>query len=104
MSIEKALRKLKEEKERREKDYIKFKGFADGIRTGSQLNQTDKDMLRLFEHMYYGFKNAWDDIIDSLGLQLSSIQRISSLETRVSDLETNILQLRQTLDKMVQDK
>jgi len=104
MSIEKALRKLEEEKERREKAYIKFKGFVEGMRAGGKLSELEENTLRLAEMTLGLFKNAWEDIMDSLRLQLNSIQRISSLETKVSELEKNILQLRQTLDRMVQDK
>ncbi len=104
MSLEEVIRELNEKLKKREKTHTKFKGFVEGLKAGGQLTQTEKDMLWIIEYVIDGFKNSWDDIVSTLKLQLQTTKRVSSLETKMSEIESNVLQLRQTLDRMVQDK
>ncbi len=104
MSVENALRKLEEEKKKKEVEYARIKGLILGVSAGRRLTATQKDILKVFEVSMNGLKTVWDDIIKAYEIILNSVQRINGLETRVSELENNILQLRKTLDKMVQDR
>ena len=103
MSAEEDLRRLEEERKEREKAYIEFKGMIKGIRLG-KLNPIEKDILTLVEWMINGFKNFSDHITTAYEIQVRTTQRIESVETKIEELENNILQLRQTLDRMVQDR
>jgi len=51
-----------------------------------------------------GFKRVWDYLYGSVEIQIHTVQKVGNLETKIKELEDNILQLRQTLDKMVQDR
>ena len=103
MSEEEILRKLKKAKEEKEKAYTTIKGMIQGIRLG-KLSPIEGGFLSVIEVMFDGFKNIWDDIFTGFELQLQSIQRISNLEAKMKELEDNILQLRQTLDRMIRDR
>ena len=95
-------RKLEEAKKQKEKAYTIIKGMIKGVRLG-KLGQKNP-FLSIIETMFDGFNNIWKEIFFSLELQLQTTQRFDNLETQVSRLEKDMLQFRQTLDKMVQDK
>lgn len=101
MSTEEDLRKLREFQKQREKSYIELKGMLEGIRL-QKLNRTDEALLKLAEFMIDGFKNLGDDVYGALEQQIRINQRVSSLDARMKELENNILQLRETLDKLFQ--
>ena len=101
MSVEDALRSLEEWKKRKEKDYIELKGVLKGFQMG-KLNPLERSFVKLLEMMTKGFNNISDNIILAFELEIATIQKANSLETRIEELETNILQLRETLDKMFQ--
>ena len=101
MSVEDALHKLEEYKKRKEKAYIEYKGMLKGIRMG-KLNPMEKSFVELLEVIAKGFNDVSDCIVLAYEVEINTIQRINSLETRIEELETNIQLLRETLDKLYQ--
>lgn len=98
---EEILRKLEEWKKQREKDYIEFKGMLKGIRLG-KLSPIEESFVKLLEMINEGFNNVFDHLTVGYELEITTIQRVKTLEKRMGELETNILQIRETLDELFQ--
>lgn len=101
MSVEETLRSLEEWKKQKGKAYIELKGMLKGIRLG-ELSPTMKAFIRLLEVMTKGFNDISDNLVLGFELQITTIKKVKSLETKIEELETNILQLSETLDKLYQ--
>jgi len=103
MSEEELFRKVKKTKKERDEAFAELKGMFQGIRLG-KLSSVDKSFVKIVEMMTKGFKNLGDDIIGVFERQIKMVQKVNNLEKKLKDLETNILDLRLTLDKMAQDR
>jgi uncharacterized protein YceH (UPF0502 family) len=103
MSEKDALRKLEEAKKERDQRYLLLKGQIQGIRL-SKLNPQGKAFLGIYEMMIDESQRIWNDLARSAEQQIRTNQKVSNLEARIGELEDNILQLRETLDRMVQDR
>jgi len=103
MSEEDALRMLEEAKKERDQRYLLLKGQIQGIRL-LKLNPEGKASLAIYEMMIDESQRIWNDLARSAEQQIRTNQKISNLETKMKELENDILQLRLTLDKMAQDR
>ena len=103
MSEKETLRRLEELKKLKDTKYAEFKGMMKGIRL-QKLTPIQDNFLSLQELVMVGFNSVWDELLASLQYQINTAKILKNLETKIEELETNILQLRQTLDKMVQDR
>jgi hypothetical protein len=99
MKKKEAIQELEKIKREKQDAYNKFEGFVIGLRAARPLNPTDEGFLQLVEAMVKGFKNVWDDIITTFEIQLDWIERIERLETKVSEIENNVQQIRVALDE-----
>ena len=100
---EELLRRTKELKERKDRNYAGFKGMIKGIRL-RKLSPIQDNFLSLHELVVEGFNNIWNELLASLQHQINTTKILQNLGTKIEELENNILQLRQTLDRMIQDK
>ena len=89
---EEELRKLIEEREARERDYSELKGYFEGLRLGRESNKELENRLKVLELMMKGFKRLLDYITSLSEKQFNMSQKIINLEREVN-------QLRETLDK-----
>lgn len=89
---EEMFRLLEEAKKEKERAYIELKGMIKGIRL-SKLNEVEDSFLKVIEMMFKGFKSVWDDIIPIYEQQLHMTKKIANLENEVKELK-------QTLDKL----
>ena len=99
-----ALERLQKIRKENDEAYIKAKAFLDGFRARGQLSQKDKEFLFLMEFVIKGFKNHGSDIITAFENQVRFNEVISNFQTKINELEQQISQLKQTLDKKAQDK
>jgi hypothetical protein len=104
MDQEEALKRLQQTRRENEEAYLKAKAFMDGFRARGQLSQKDNELLFLLEFVIKGFKNHGNDIITAFENQLRFTEALNNLQTKLVDTEQEILQLKNTLDKMYQDR
>ena len=102
--LEEMLRRLNETRKQREKRHIEAKGVLKGIRLGGELTPTEEAFIKLLEILTDAFQNVTEDIISLREDQIRNLRMINRLAARIKELENNTLQLRQTLDRMVQDR
>ena len=103
MSVEEALRKLKEERKKREIEYTQIEGVLEGCRM-QKLNKIQESLIGLVSIMVGGFKEVENKLFTFAEREIRTTQILSNLATKIKELENDILQLRQTLDRMVQDR
>jgi hypothetical protein len=99
-----ALDRLQKIRKENDEAYLKAKAFMDGFRARGQLSKKDNEMLFLMEFVIKGFKNHGSDIITAFENQVRFNEAINNFQTKINKLEEEIKQLKQTLDKMYQDK
>jgi hypothetical protein len=104
MDQEEALKRLQQTRRENEEAYLKAKAFMDGFRARGQLSQKDNELLFLLEFVIKGFKNHGNDIITAFENQLRFTEALNNLQAKLVDTEKEILQLKNTLDKMYQDR
>jgi hypothetical protein len=104
MSQEESLERLQKTRRENEEAYIKVKAFLEGFRARGQLNQRDDDFLVLMEFVIKGFKNHGNDIITAFENQVRFNQTIAEMQTKIAELEKQIIQIKITLDQMYQDR
>lgn len=104
MDQEEALKRLQQTRRENEEAYLKAKAFMDGFRARGQLSQKDNELLFLLEFVIKGFKNHGNDIITAFENQLRFTEALNNLQAKLVDTEQEILQLKNTLDKMYQDR
>lgn len=90
--IREKLRKLHEDKNIREKEYVELKGMLEGIRL-AELDKETETFLKVLELMMKGFKGVLDYITSLYEQQVHMGQKINSLEKEVNEL-------RKTLDTL----
>ena len=103
MSVEEALRKLEEFRKERERAYLQQKGLIQGFRL-RKLAPIQIGIVGIFEMMIDESQKVWNEITNACKQQIHTNQKISNLEKRIEELENNILQLRETIDKLFQAK
>ena len=103
MSEEEFLRKLEIAKKEREQRYNQLKGQIQGFRL-MKPNPQANAIVAIYEMMIDESHTIWNELYRSVKRQISTNQKISNLETKVSEIEKNVTQLRQTLDRMYQDR
>ena len=74
-----------------------------GVRL-QKLSPQQLAFVGIYELMIDESQKIWNEISNSCGQQIRTNYKVSNLETKIKELENNILQLRQTLDRMVQDR
>jgi len=104
MDQEEALQRLQKTRKENEEAYLKAKAFLDGFRARGQLSQKDSEFLFLMEFVIKGFKNHGNDIITAFENQVRLTESFNNLQTKISAIEEHIQQLRNTIDKMFQDR
>lgn len=104
MDQEEALKRLQQTRRENEEAYLKAKAFMDGFRARGQLSQKDNELLFLLEFVIKGFKNHGNDIITAFENQVRFTEALNNLQAKLVDTEKEILQLKNTLDKMYQDR
>ena len=104
MDQEEALQRLQKTRKENEEAYLKAKAFLDGFRARGQLSQKDSEFLFLMEFVIKGFKNHGNDIITAFENQVRLTESFNNLQTKISAIEEDIQQLRNTIDKMFQDR
>lgn len=67
-----------------------------------KLSPIERSFVKLIEMITKGFNDIADNLVSGYELQIKTIKKVSDLETRIGELETNILQLRETIDEMFQ--
>ena len=96
---EEAIRELEEFQRETEKESIRFKGMIEGVKLG-KLSSRDEDFVSLLEFSFRGFEVLLNMLVEVRKQQIRIDHTTSNLRTRMEKLETNILQLRETLDKL----
>ena len=104
MGQEEALERLQKTRRESEESYLKAKAFLDGFRARGQLSQKDDEFLVLMEFVIKGFRNHGSDIITAFENQVKFTEALSSMQSKIANLEEQIRQLKITLDKMYQDR
>ena len=104
MGQQESLERLQKTRRENEEAYLKAKAFLEGFRARGQLNQRDDDFLVLMEFVIKGFKNHGNDIITAFENQVRFTEALNNIQTKITNLEQEIKQLRTTLDKMYHDK
>jgi hypothetical protein len=88
--------KLKERKEEHEETYNRLKGRIEGIRL-TNLNQTEKNFMSILEYAMDSFKAHQDSIDTFRDAIIYSFQRLETLEKEMK-------QLRETMDKLNENR
>ena len=104
MDQEEALKRLQQTRRENEEAYLKAKAFMDGFRARGQLSQKDNELLFLLEFVIKGVKNHGNDIITAFENQVRFTEALNNLQAKLVDTEQEIRQLKNTLDKMYQDR
>jgi hypothetical protein len=104
MDEKQALQRLQKIRKENDEAYLKAKAFMDGFRARGQLTKEDNDMLFLMEFVIKGFKNHGSDIITAFENQVRFNEVINNFQTRINEMEEELQQIKQTLDKMCHDK
>ena len=104
MDKEEALQRLQKTRKENEDAYLKAKAFLEGFRARGQLSPKDSEFLFLMEFVIKGFKNHGNDIITAFENQVRFTESFNNLQTKVHELEKDIHQLRETIDKMYRDR
>jgi len=104
MGQEEALERLQKTRRENEEAFLKAKAFLDGFRARGQLSPKDDEFLVLMEFVIKGFKNHGSDIITAFENQVRFTEALTNMQSKMTNLEEQIRQLRITLDKMYHDK
>ncbi|MFA5364910.1 MAG: hypothetical protein WC325_06995 [Candidatus Bathyarchaeia archaeon] len=99
MDKQEALQRLYKTRRENEEAYIKAKAFLDGFRARGQLSPKDSDFLFLMEFVITGFKNHGNDILTAFENQVRFTEAINNLQTKVGELEEEIRQIKQAINK-----
>jgi len=92
---------IEEYKKKVHEHHIRMKGIIEGIRI-RKLGPLEKSFIGLFEMIENDSKRRSNNFIRFVEIDAKLIQRVQNLEKRIEELENNILQLRETLDKLFQ--
>ena len=97
--LEKLKARLQETKKEGDIEFAKIEGIITGIRMG-ELDETQKGFLDIFEIIMAGWKETRWFTIDTTEFHIKFTEFMTSTEKSIANLENEVKELKQTLDKL----